>query len=79
MRVPHRPNTHQALEYSRIEFITPMLWLSGSLLLVCWLIAKFLLHKSGMWHLFLMAAAILFVIQFIQDRRTKEHEKSFES
>jgi Flp pilus assembly protein TadB len=56
-----------------------MLWLSGSLSLVCWLIAKFLLHKSGMWHLFLMAAVILFVIQFAQDRRTKEYEKSLDS
>lgn len=56
-----------------------MLWFTGSLLLICWLIAKFLLHKSGMVHLFLMAAAIFFVIQFAQDRRTKEYKESQDS
>ena len=56
-----------------------MLWLTGSLLLICWLIGKFLLHKSGMFHLFLMAAVVLFVIQFAQDRRTKEYERSLDS
>jgi len=53
-----------------------MLWLTGSLLLVCWLIAKFVLHKSGMVHLFLLAAVIFFVIQFAQDRRTREYKES---
>jgi hypothetical protein len=56
-----------------------MLWLTGSLLFICWIIAKFLLHKSGMVHLFLMAAVILFVVQFAQDRRTKEYERSLDS
>lgn len=56
-----------------------MLWLTGSLLFICWIIAKFLLHKSGMVHLFLMAAVIFFVVQFVQDRRTKEYERSLDS
>ena len=56
-----------------------MLWLTGGLLFIYWIIAKFLLHKSGMVHLFLMAAVILFVVQFAQDRRTKEYEKSLDS
>ena len=56
-----------------------MLWLTGSLLFICWLIAKFLLHKSGMVHLFLMAAVILFVVQFAQDRRTRDYERSLDS
>jgi uncharacterized protein DUF5670 len=56
-----------------------MLWLTGSLLLIGWLIAKFLLHKSGMFHLLLMAAVIFFVIQFAQDRRTKEYTESQDS
>jgi hypothetical protein len=56
-----------------------MLWLTGALLFICWIIAKFLLHKSGMVHLFLMAAAIFFVIQFVQDCRTKEYERSLDS
>jgi len=56
-----------------------MLWLTGSLLLILWIIAKFLLHKSGMVHLLLMAAVILFVIQFAQDRRTREYKRSVDS
>jgi len=53
-----------------------MLWLTGSLLLILWIIAKFVLHKSGMVHLLLMAALIFFIIQFAQDRRTKEYKRS---
>lgn len=56
-----------------------MLWLTGSLLLVIWIIAKFLLHKSGMVHLLLMAAVIFFVVQFAQDWRTREYRRSQDS
>jgi hypothetical protein len=52
-----------------------MLWITGSLLLVIWLVAKFLLHKTGMVHLLLLTAIFLFVIQFAQDHRTKEYER----
>ncbi|MGH3850632.1 MAG: DUF5670 family protein [Pseudonocardiaceae bacterium] len=61
------------------ESETYMLWLTGSLLLVIWIIAKFLLHKSGMVHLFLMAAVIVFVVQFTQDWRTREYRRSQDS
>ena len=53
-----------------------MLWISGSLLLIIWFILKFLLHKSGMVHIVLLAALTLFVVQFAQDRRTKEYRRS---
>ena len=53
-----------------------MLWITGSLLLVIWLISKFVLHKGGMVHLLLVAAISFFVIQFAQDRRTREYEQS---
>jgi Flp pilus assembly protein TadB len=56
-----------------------MLWITGSLLLILWIVMKFLLHKSGMVHLLLMAAMIIFVIQFAQDRRTKEYKRSVDS
>lgn len=55
-----------------------MLWYTGSLLLLCWVIAKFLLHKSGMVHLFLVAAVLFFVIQFAQDWRTREYRNSLD-
>lgn len=53
-----------------------MLWITGSLLLVIWFVMKFLLHKGGMVHLLLFAALSFFVIQFAQDRRTKEYEQT---
>lgn len=56
-----------------------MLWLTGSLMLVLWIIAKFLLHKSGMVHLLLMTAVIFFVVQFVQDWRTREYRREQDS
>ncbi len=53
-----------------------MLWYTGSLLLVIWFVLKFLLHKSGMVHVILFAALTIFVIQFAQDLRTREYERS---
>jgi hypothetical protein len=53
-----------------------MLWISGSLAIVVWLILKFVLHKGGMIHVILMIAVSLFITQFAQDRRTKAYERS---
>jgi len=53
-----------------------MLWILGAILTASWLVAKFLLHKGGMIHVLLLIAASTFVIQFVQDRRTKAYERS---
>ena len=53
-----------------------MLWISGSLAIVIWFVLKFLLHKSGMVHVILMIAVSLFLVQFVQDRRTKAYRRS---
>jgi len=53
-----------------------MLWIAGSLTIVLWLILKFVFHKSGMVHVILMIAISMFIIQFVQDRRTKAYERS---
>ncbi len=53
-----------------------MLWILGSILVVIWLVEKFLLHKGGMVHVILMIAVSIFLIQFVQDRRTKAYERS---
>jgi len=53
-----------------------MLWIVGSILAVIWLIEKFLLHKGGMVHVILMIAVSMFLIQFVQDRRTKAYQRS---
>ena len=53
-----------------------MLWIVGAILVVIWLVEKFLLHKGGMVHVIIMIAASIFLIQFVQDRRTKEYQRS---
>jgi hypothetical protein len=53
-----------------------MLWIVGSILFVIWLVEKFLLHKGGMIHVILMIAASIYLIQFVQDRRTKAYQRS---
>ena len=53
-----------------------MLWITGSGLLIVWFVLKFLLHKGGMVHILLFGALTFFVIQFAQDRRTREYERS---
>ena len=53
-----------------------MLWITGTLLLIVWAAATFILHKGGMIHMVLMAAIAFYIIQFAQDRRTKEYHRS---
>jgi len=53
-----------------------MLWITGSLILVTWLITTFVLHKGGMMHTLLVAAISFFIVQFAQDRRTAEYKRS---
>jgi hypothetical protein len=45
-------------------------------MLVAWAIATFVFHKSGSIHMLLLMAITFYVIQFAQDRRTKEYERS---
>lgn len=51
-----------------------MLWILGALSLVVWFVEKFLLHKGGLVHLFLLFAVGCFFFQFLQDRRTRQYE-----
>jgi hypothetical protein len=53
-----------------------MLWILGAIVMVAWLVLKFLLHKSGMVHILLLIAISCFVIQLVQDLRTKAYERS---
>lgn len=53
-----------------------MLWYTGSLLLLIWLVLTFLLHKGGAIHILLFLAISFYLVQLAQDRRTKEYERS---
>ena len=50
-----------------------MLWISGTIFMAIWLVAKFVFGKSGLVHTILLVAISCFVIQFLQDRRTKAY------
>jgi Family of unknown function (DUF5670) len=56
-----------------------MLWIVGSILVALWVVEKFFFHKSGMVHVIVMIAASIYLIQFVQDRRTKAYQRSLES
>ena len=53
-----------------------MLWIIGTAMLLAWAIATFGFHKSGLIHMLLLMAITVLVVQFAQDRRTKEYERS---
>ena len=53
-----------------------MLWIAGSIVVAIWLVLTFLLHKGGMVHVWLMIAVSMFLIQFVQDRRTRAYRRS---
>ncbi len=53
-----------------------MLWIVGSIVVVIWFVLKFLFHKSGMVHVVLMIGVSMFLIQLVQDRRTRAYERS---
>ncbi len=55
-----------------------MLWIVGSILIAVWLVLTFLLHKGGLVHVILIIAITSFIIQFVQDRRTKAYERSLD-
>ena len=53
-----------------------MLWITGSGLLLVWLILTFVLHKGGGIHILLFLTISFYVIQFAQDRRTRQYYRS---
>jgi len=53
-----------------------MLWYTGSLLVLIWLVLKFVLHKGGSVHILIFLAISFYLVQLAQDRRTKEYLRS---
>ena len=47
-----------------------------TILMVIWLILKFILHKGGYVHMFLVAAITILVVQLIADRNARYHKSS---
>ena len=51
-----------------------MLWLIGSKLVYYWLVLRLVLHKTGTVHMLLIATFSIYVIQIVQDRRTRAYK-----
>ena len=52
------------------KFLKP-LWILSAILFAIWFVLKFLLHKGGYVHAILLTGVALFVVQLVQDRRTR--------
>ena len=53
------------------------MWRAFRILIAFWLIFKFVLHKGGYVHMFLIAAIAIMVVQLIAERNARYH-KSFD-
>jgi Flp pilus assembly protein TadB len=49
------------------------MWVASALLVLLWFVLKFLLHKGGYVHIFLVFGLTLAVIQFMAERKTRYH------
>jgi hypothetical protein len=47
------------------------MWAVSAILFVVWVVLKFLLHKSGFVHIWLLGAISVFVVQLITYRKTR--------
>jgi hypothetical protein len=73
---PGRALAYNKAALNLVTKVTNMLWFTGSGLLIAWFILKFALHKGGAIHIMLFIAISFYVIQFAQDRRTKQYKES---
>jgi hypothetical protein len=55
-----------------------LLWIGGTGTLVAWVLAKVVFHKGGFVHVTLVIAVCCYLIQFLQDCRTREYRKSLD-
>ncbi len=71
-----RPCHFSKLHHLSASKVKNMLWITGSGMVIVWFILKFALHKGGAIHIMLFLAISFYVIQFAQDRRTKQYKES---
>ena len=52
------------------------MWAVSAILFIIWVVLKFLLHKNGFVHIWLLGAISVFVVQLIAYRKTRYHRLS---
>ena len=50
------------------------MWLAFKILIAIWLICKFVLHKGGYFHMILVAAIAIMVVQLMAERNARYHK-----
>ena len=57
------------------SFLSKPLYVLTVVFLTVWFVLKFVLHKSGYVHAILFTASAFFLVQLVQDRRTRMHNE----
>ena len=52
------------------------MWIAFTILMVLWVLLKFLLHKGGYVHMLVVAAISIAVVQIIAERKVRYHKTS---
>ena len=52
------------------------MWIAFTILMVLWVVFKFLLHKGGYVHMFVVAAISIAIVQIIAERKVRYHKTS---
>jgi hypothetical protein len=47
------------------------MWIAGSICLAIWFVLKFVFHKGGFVHMFLLAGISILIIQIVAVRKTR--------
>ena len=50
------------------------MWIAFTILMVLWVVLKFLLHKGGYVHMLIVAAISIAVVQIIAERKVRYHK-----
>lgn len=50
------------------------MWIAFTILMVLWVILKFLLHKGGYVHMLIVGAIAIAVVQLIAERNARYHK-----
>lgn len=52
------------------------MWIAFTILMALWVVFKFLLHKGGYVHMFVVAAISIAVVRLIAERKVRYHKTS---
>jgi len=51
------------------------MWRAFTILMILWIVLKFILHKGGYVHMIVVAAISIAVVQLIAERKNRYHER----